>query len=321
MSALELTLERGRLRAELNRRGRSLWQAEAPFDSPTDLANLIAALPGQEGFDPSVRRVRVTLTSPLVQRRTLRDLPPVSPGALREMIAQQQQRFFRRNGHPLLTNARWLPSERSAPRVAEAVAIESPWLEALGEGVQHAGLRLERVGVNDSPLTLLPPDEAMRRARAARRHLRWLGAACVACWLGALALHVGTLMLADRRLAAERTQLERPATALRQARRELSTAAGVVATVQQTAARREAMQLVVARIVKALPDSAYLATITLDSSGNGALTGAARQSSAVVARLDRADQLPAVKLDGEPMAGGPGDWERFTILLGKGRTR
>lgn len=319
MRALLLTIERGLLRAMLSGQSTNAWAAEATFETPDELAALIASLPGQTEFDRSVRRARVILLPPLVQRRTLRDLPPVPLRALRELIALQPHRFFRRNEKPLVTVARWLPHPRGAPRVAEALAIESPWLDAIGDGVRDAGLVLDRIAVEDTPLTLLPAGESARRERAKRRHLRWLGVACALCWVATVGTHVGRLLMADSRLASELKMLERPAAALRAARRELTSAADILTTVERTASARGNEAALVQRIVLALPDSAHLATIVIDSSGRGVLTGAAKEPSALLARLDRDERIPAARFEGEPIGGSsPRDWQRFTIVLGKG---
>lgn len=322
MRALLLTVEWGRLRASLSGRAIGEWAAEAAFESPDDLATLIASLPRQAEFDRSVRRAQVTLLAPLVQRRTLRDLPPVPLRALRELIALQQERFFRRNGKPLVTIARWLPAPRGAPRVAEAAAIEALWLDAIGDGLRDAGLTLDRISVKDTPLTLLPASETARRQRAMRRHLRVLGVACAICWVAAVGLHVGRLLTADRRLANELKALERPATALRAARRELTAAARILETVERTAAARGSEEALLRRIALALPDSAYLATVAIDSMGNGILTGAAREPSEFLARLDRDEFVPAARFEGEPVGGStPSEWQRFTIVLGTAGSR
>lgn len=322
MRTLLLTVERGRLRATLSGRSTNAWAAEATFESPDELAALIAGLPGQAEFDRSVRRARVTVLPPLVQRRTLRELPPVPLRALRELVALQSQRFFRRNGKPLVTVARWLPHPRGVARVAEALAIETPWLDAIRDGVRDAGLVLDRIAVEGTPLTLLPAGEAARRERAMRRHLRLLGLACALCWVAAVAIHVGRLLMADRRLATELKTLERPATAVRAARRELTAAAEILTTVERTAAARGSRAALLQRIVLALPDSAHLATVVIDSTGRGVLTGAAKEPSAFLARLDRDERIPAARFDGEPVGGSaPRDWQRFTIVLGKGASR
>ena len=63
---------------------------------------------------------------PPVQLRTLSDLPPVKPRALAALVAHQADRFFRKNGRPLATDAVWVVN--GAAPVARAAA--HAWLRA-----------------------------------------------------------------------------------------------------------------------------------------------------------------------------------------------
>ena len=60
-----------------------------------------------------------------------------------------------------------------------------------------------------------------------------------------------------------------------------------------------------------------LTSLTLNADGSGVLTGAARRSAEVVARLERSSEIVDPRLEGpavrENVAGH--DWERFTILF------
>src|SRR2546422_2041413 len=93
------------------------------------------------------------------QMRTLTDLPPVKPRALRALVAHQASRFFRCNGHALVTDATWI--ENGTARAARAAAVEEPVAEAIAAGARAAGLVLETVAPagEDAPLTLLPTSE------------------------------------------------------------------------------------------------------------------------------------------------------------------
>ena len=50
----------------------------------------------------------VALEPPLVQVRTLADLPPVRPADLATLVAAQASRYFRKNGGALVTDAVWV---------------------------------------------------------------------------------------------------------------------------------------------------------------------------------------------------------------------
>src|SRR5437773_1228329 len=71
---LQLTIGERSARAEATQGDVTLWAGEAGYESPSDLAEVIARLaaaPSQR-----CRRLRVTLEKPPAQTRTLTDLPP-----------------------------------------------------------------------------------------------------------------------------------------------------------------------------------------------------------------------------------------------------
>ncbi len=72
--------------------------------------------------------------APHLQRRTLAELPAVNQRALNALIAHSRSRYFRQNGHPLVSAATWEGPRGAAPRQAIAFAMEETLAESLVEG-------------------------------------------------------------------------------------------------------------------------------------------------------------------------------------------
>src|SRR2546425_2431828 len=178
---LRLRIDRSRVWAEAVELGAVSWAGEATYGDHADLANTIARLASEA--PPHRRWLTVELDRPPVQVRALTGLPPVKPPALRALVAHQAARFFRRNGQPLVTDATWVVNR--TVRVARAVAVEEPLLEAIAAGARGAGLVLEAVvpAGESASLTLLPTSERARRERAARRRLRRLTVTTAGAWV------------------------------------------------------------------------------------------------------------------------------------------
>jgi len=267
---------------------------------------------------PGCHRLEVTLEHPPVQLRTLTDVPPIKRRDLAALVAQASGRFFRRNGHVLVTDAAW--REQGETRVARAAAIEEPLVEAIADGARAAGLWLAAIAPVDARarLSLLPRSERADRERVARRRARQLAVAAGAIWLLAGGLFVGRLLWERRAIERELAALAQPLATVLDARRELRDAEATIAAV--TAAERERGRClsVVSAIGRALPDSSVLTSLAWNADGTGVIAGAARRATDVVARLDRVRLLAGVRLEGpilrEPIAGRP--WERFTVVFG-----
>ncbi len=268
---IHLRVSRSLVRAEVLGPG-APWAAEAAFATPGELADAIARLAAEAPRNGKRVRMTVALEPPLVQVRSLADLPPVKPADLATLVAAQSSRFFRRNGSALVTDATW-ETNGDGPRVARAAAADEPWLEAIAAGARTAGG----------------------------------------------ALYAARLVVGLRQTKRELARLARPAAAVLAARRDLRDASALIETLNQAAAQREVVAARLGRISPALPDSAFLTSLTLDASGSGVLTGLARRAADVVARLEARGAVAHPRLDGpvlrERTAGR--DWERFTILFGR----
>jgi Tfp pilus assembly protein PilN len=293
------------------------WTAECAWESETELTDSIARLAAE--LPRPCCRVTVVLERPLVQVRTIRDLPPVRGGVLPQMVAAQERRFFRRNGRPLVTDAVWV--EQNGTRVARAVAVEQPVVEAIAEGARAAGLALTEVSVAEAAgaLSLLPPGERSARARVVRHRLRWLAAATAAVWLVAVGLFVGRLAWERRQVETALAALEAPLAAVREARREIRAAEEAVAAMQAMEAGRGRALSTLGAIARALPDSVVATSLVWTADGSGALGGVGRRASEAMRALEQAGDVTQPRLDGhvvrENVAGR--DWERFTISFGQ----
>jgi len=259
----------------------------------------------------------VVLDDHVLQHRTLRGLPPVRAQALQEIVALHQGQYFRRNGHPLVTAARWNAlADRDGETTAMAVAIDVELLEAIEQGLSAAGVRVRAIRCGRSGLCLQSPSRLQRTNNRRRNWRLALLLVNVMVWSTAAGVHVGRLVAADRRLRSELATLAPAATAIHEARRALAVAAAQVDSVRVSEQRRDRIAAQVAQLASALPDSAYLATLALDQRGDGFLTGSARPATALLAALERAGWPTGVKLEGEPTPDGARGWERFTVRLG-----
>ena len=322
-AVLAVRVGAGSARAELTRGTRVLWAAESAFASPGELREAIAQLTAGESMPVRVTRLRVELGAPLVQVRTLHDLPPVRAGHLKALVATQSGRFFRRNGTALVTDAVWAGGKRRGA-VAFAAAAEEPWIAAILEGAAVGGGVVESIRPAGAPATarleLVSDEERRRRRRRERVALGRLAGIAALAWTAAAA--VWGVRFERERQAVDREieRLRAPADAISSARRALGAATELVDTVE-TAERARARTLgQLGAVSAALPDSAYVTSLALDGDGGGGgeLTVVARRSAEVTAALDRVRAIAAPRIEGtvvREVADGH-EWERFTVRFG-----
>lgn len=314
---LRLRVGPGTVRAEACHHGIVTWAGEAVYESLEDLTETIARL----AAEPAERcgRLAVTLERPPVQTRTLTDLPRVKDRELVALVAHQAARYFRRNGHPLVTDAVWAGNGKA--QVAHAAAVEEPIVEAIVAGARAAGLVLEGIAPGGAPghLLLLPTSERAARARAEQKLIRGLGLATAGVWILVLGLAIGRLVWERRAIERQLTSLAAPLATVLSARRELREADATVRALVE--ADRSKALVALGALTTALADSAVLTSLTWNADSAGVLTGFARRPSAVLDRLERMNALPAPRLEGsvvrEALAGR--EWERFTIVFGRER--
>jgi hypothetical protein len=97
-------------------------------------------------------------------------------------------------------------------------------------------------------------------------------------------------------------------------------AEALLTTLDAANTARHRLQDQLLAVASALPDSAYLSSVSIDTLGRGLMTGGAHRATEVVAALERAHAAPNPRLEGavtpDPMSRSR--WERFTILLDGG---
>ncbi len=316
---LHVVVGDSRVRAEARSAGGGavIWAGDATYESPDDLAEVVARLAAA----PAVRcrRLEATLERPPAQTRTLTDLPPVRDRELAALVANQAGRFFRRNGAALVTDAVWVTSGNG--RVTNAAAVEEPLVLAIVAGAREAGLVVERITpAGTSPqLQLLPTAERAVRARVRRRAVVRLGVAALAAWLLAGVLFGARLVIERGAVEAELAAADAPLAALRDVRREMRTAESMVQGLAEARRARGQALATLARVSGALPDSTVLTAYTWRADGSGVVAGAGRRAADVLAAVERTRAVATPRIEGavvrETLAGH--DWERFTILFGK----
>lgn len=317
---LTCRVDRGTIRAELHAGVRLRWAAEAEWTDHPSLAEAVASLAGRAELPAWGRSVRFILGAGVVQRRDLLDLPPVRREQLGLLVSLTPQRYFRKNGVPLVTAAGWAPGKGT--RTAIAVAAEVPLLQALVAGAGEAGLAIDGIEAADTvrgaPLSLLPPDEQLRRTASRSRLTRRLGVAAVVAW-GVLGVTVIVGRVVERhRIEARLEEIGPSVQAILAAE---AGADSVERMVRRLAAESQREGEVIAslyRVALALPDSAFLTQLRVDSAGFGLVAGAARRPAAVLAALESRAGLAAPRFSGRTtpdlVAGRP--VERFAIGFG-----
>jgi Tfp pilus assembly protein PilN len=314
----------GAARAELSRGSKLLWAAESAFDGPDALREAMAQLTSAEGMPARPARLRIEMGEPYAQVRRLHDLPHVRSGHLKALVANQAGRFFRRNGKPLVTDAVWLGGGRQRG-AAIGAAAEEPWIAAVVGGAGAGGAMVECIwpagAWAGSGLDLLPAEEVARRRRRRRLALGRISLVAVLAWTTA-AIVWGVRFDRERRAVdKELDRLRAPAAALASARRALGEAAELVDSIKAAERRRGLAAAEIAELSVLLPDSAYATSLSLDGTGGGELAVVARRSVEVMAALERAAALPAVRTEGTTVrdeARGLA-WDRFTIRFGVAR--
>ncbi len=318
---LYVEVEPTRLVAELRLGRKAAWRGECNLDTGDELPEVLDDLLQQTELKGRIRRLSVRLAPPIVQLRTLMDLPPVRSRPLENLVRTQAGRFFRRNGAPLVTAARWAPGRRGK-RPAFAAAIEEPWLTQFGAVAARHGITEVLVSPEARPeLELrLPSWDDTRRARERTQLRRAILLAAIA-WLGVLAVDTTRLVRERSQLDASIATLDPGSRAVSDVARQADAISAMVGTIQAADTRRHLSSRDVATLVAALPEGAYLTRLEWSAGGGGRLTGAAPSAAAVAAAIEGtglADSLHAAPA-GERVMTPAGEREAFSVDFRRSR--
>lgn len=312
-----LRVSPGCLCAEAMRGTRAVWSGRFTWGDLDDLPRVLVELAATPELGRDLRALDVLVERPVAQLRRLTDLPPVRQATLRTLVQTQSTRYFRRNGVPLVTDAIW--AHESGSRVARLCAVDVTLLEAIADGAGAAGLRLESVApAEGAGLSLLPPStRAARLARRKRSLARWALIA-VGLWGFVGTSYLVRLGLESRRVEAELNRIEAPAAALRALRQEMRTARKMTEAVAATERSEHDLTRWLAAVTLALPDSAFITSLSLSALGRSSATGYAARAAEVAVGFERAAGIREPRLEGHParevLLGR--EWDRFTVAFG-----
>lgn len=303
------------LRAELRRGARLEWEVAIPTSGIDELEQRLRELRETEGGPALPPRLLMRLVPPLIQQRRLTDLPPVPGRELPGLLAHNTGRFFRQNGHALVTDGAW---QGARGGVVVAVAVEDHVVERVLQAVTDAGFELVDIEPleSDGPrLSLLPVAERVRRRRAAWRRTGALAAVAAAAWVISLGAALVWLTLEDRALSRELARLEEPRRAVARVRQEIRDAEAEVSALANGGAARGMLAGRIADLVGTLP-AGGLQRLVVVRDGTGELSGT---TPSVVELLADLEQLAGLRpnLASPPTreAGEDGDLEGYLIRL------
>lgn len=322
LSKLVIQVGAGRFLVSAGPEGKPAWSAEYRFDGEQQLADRLAELAEPVRHNRLSRRVIVRVQTPVLQRRSLTDIPPVRPVELSRLVSRAAPRYFRQNGHLLVSAARWEPEGQSPPKVARAFAVELALAEAIVEGTRRAGLSLADIVPDgtENTLSLLPPSERAGRRRAAWQGIAKLGAIAAMLWLGVGVFLWARLQVESRWLDRETARLNEPRKALVAARLAMDSASEMVIAIDKANRQRVEVAAALQALVRGLPDSTYLTELTIEQGESIKASGRSRSTSSLIASLQAEPGLGATRLEGATVRDSLGgqEWERFGLTIAPG---
>lgn len=230
---------------------------------------------------------RLMLHPPMVQLRTLHDVPSLSSRDLNAMVALHASRFFRSVDAKLVTAATWVPTEHGrAPRAAAVSADELLTMERV---VTTAGFRLVGVSAVGSdaspPITLRTPTLERRHRRRSQLRIGAQVVLALSGWVAAAVVYAVDLSLDARRIETELEQLAGPLNRLQEIEQRLGRFAPVASAMRRQSAPDRRLTPNLARIAATLPVSTHAHRIVLDSEGAARLEAHGPDPVELVQRL------------------------------------
>lgn len=320
-ATLRLVLGRDSIRSELAGPDGAI-AGRIGYAHEEELRAAVGALVARVPKSARPREAELLVEPPLLQRRQLSDLPRVGRRELRALVEHQAGRFFRQNGHRLVTDAAWEAGRPGSPRTAMVIAVEEHLVEAVMDEARGAGVPVAAVrpalASDLTRFSLLPPATREARTRAAWAQLRKWARGVLMLWLMTAALAVIRFERERRLIDAELARLEAPLVSLRVAHQKIAAAEVMLRAVDRAASQRHQIARQLLAVSRALPESSFVTSLRLSLDGSGAISGEAADPLAVVAALERSDLLAQPRLERTPLRdpGGPGGWTRLAILIG-----
>jgi hypothetical protein len=292
-------------------------ELRVPVEDRRDIGSVAEALARQIA---KKCRLVLVLHDSVLQRRRLRDLPPVAERLLPDLIRQQESRFFRQgDGESLVIDARW--ESESGRTVAEARACSVPWLERLIAGLTAGGQATCSIVDASGRLQFDLPSIRHVRRRAERRLTALLGCAACMTWTVALTVYLVRLVVTERVLDRELAAVRSPAAAVQTAQRRLRDAEALLAVVDGDRVAQVRMHRRLAELLSGLPDSSYLVALELDTASVVKLEGSAAQPRLLLALAGNLSTQPR-SMAVYPPSDSSG-WPRFLVTapaVAAGRT-
>jgi hypothetical protein len=305
-------------RIEIRRRGGG--EAATLLDADyEDLPALVERMHDALTTDPGGRWARweLRLHPPLVQVRTLHDLPPVPERHLREVVEQNSARFFRAIGTRPIVAASW-QGRTEAGRVARGVAADRAFIERLEAAICDSGVRLtgiqavhDRAGPGIALVT-----RRLRRATRRGRVSRAAAAVVLAAggWLVASSVYVMDLHRDDQWTRAELGRLEAPLRQLDSIGARVGAFAPIAAAVDRQSSREGRVSDVLIGIALHLPSDTHVHRVVLER-GKDVLVVAHGPDPVATVQAFGAWWPGPVRLQRAPDATGPEPAGPFTIAM------
>lgn len=310
---LRITLDGARARAELRRAGSGGWSLERAGTPDDSLREILTAAPIHRG------KLRLILEPPLVQYRRVEEIPPVRDEDLNLLVQRNTARFFRQNGHPLISTASRIVDDEGRSVVEMAAAEQDLVLQliATAEALSARPVEVAPARNQSQSLSLLPKELRTRQERAAWTKLALAAMAVAVLWAGGFALLFARAVRASDEVARQLRQLEPSRQALAAARSAIDSATRMVAALDAAEPERGSLVNALARLPVLLPDSVVLTRLSLDRSGSLSLTGHASRLSGVLVRLSEVAGPKARVVPGPVTDSGGLHLESFTLTDGQ----
>ncbi|MEM7417909.1 MAG: hypothetical protein AAF389_20645 [Gemmatimonadota bacterium] len=265
------------------------------------------------------REVVLQLHPPVVQLRTLSDVPRLKEADLIRLVAESHDRFFRPSEGRPAVGASVHKSNGSAPVV---VAATLPQEELLGleEVVSEVGLRISAVTATDAADRAVPirtPHLARRRRRRDRASLGGAVVLAALGWLAAGGVYIGDLLTDRAEILAERDALAGPMGQLEEIDRQIQAFEPVALAMQRLSAPAHWVTPTLQMVVDALPADAHLHVFSLDASGVVQITAHSADPLGVLDALS-AVWPGSVRVQRAPSADGPADEIALSLEVADG---